>query len=163
MPKVVEANVTDRTWMSMSLQSLAKIFVSGLVVGLAMYALYLVLERFVFGPILCKEVAGFATCDSKESFAGGAAIIVGSLAALVLLVRERVYRPLLVVLAVGLSLWGIFALIVTLPWVLAGIASAIIFGLAYALFAWLAQPINFIVAGLLVAVAVVVIRLVLSF
>lgn len=162
MPKVVEAETPGRAWVSMSWRSVFAVFVAGIITGLATYAMYVIFERFIFEPILCRDSAAIARCDSKDTLAGGAAMILGSLLGLVLMVRERVFRPLLVVLAVLISLWGVFTVTVNLPWFGAMVAVALATGLAYALFAWLAQPASFVVAAVLVVIAVALVRLVVG-
>lgn len=137
----------------MSVRTITNIFLYGLLVGVVTFGLYLLLERFVFEPILCRESAALARCGSKEAIASGASIALASLLGLVLLVRERVYRPILAILGVAISLWGVFALVAGLPVILAGFVSIILFAVAYVLFSWLVQPTSLLVS--VVAVAVV--------
>lgn len=151
--KVVEATDPHAAWATMSVRTITNIFLYGLLVGVLTFALFFVLERFVFEPILCRESAALARCDSKEAFASGAAIALASMAGLVLLVRERVYRPILAIIGVAISLWGVFALVATLPIILAAFVSVILFGVSYVLFSWLVQPTSFVVS--IVAVVVV--------
>jgi hypothetical protein len=131
----------------------AKIFVFGLLVGIVSFALYVGLDRFVFEPILCRENAALARCESKDEFAAGAAIVLGSLLGLFLLVRERVYRPILAILGIAVALWGVFGLVGVLPIVLAACVATLLFGLAYVVFSWLVQPTSLVVS--LVGVLVV--------
>ncbi len=153
MAKVIEAIDPHAAWATMSVQTLTRIFLYGLLVGVVSFALYVGLDRLVFEPILCRENAALARCESKEQFAAGAAIVLGSLLGLFLLVRERVYRPILAILGVAIGLWGIYALVGALPVVLAAIVSTILFALAYVLFSWLVQPTSLVIS--LVGVVVV--------
>lgn len=146
MAKVVEASDPHAAWATMSVKTIANIFLYGLLVGVITFALYLVLERYVFEPILCRESAALARCDSKEAIASGAAIILSSMLGLIMLVRERVYRPILAIIGIIISLWGVFALVAGLPVILAAIVSVILFAVAYVLFSWLVQPTSLMIS-----------------
>lgn len=153
MAKVIEASDPHAAWATMSVQTLTKIFMYGLLVGLVSFALYVGFDRFVFQPILCNENVALARCESKSEFAAGTAIVLGSLIGLFLLVRERVYRPILAILGVAVALWGIFALAGSLPIILSAAVVIVLFALAYVLFSWLVQPTSLMIS--LVGVAVV--------
>jgi hypothetical protein len=150
--KVIQAVDPHAAWTTMSIRTVAKIFAFGLLVGLVSFALYVGLDRFVFEPVLCRENAALARCESKEEFAAGAAIVVASFLGLFLLVRERVYRPILAIIGIAVALWGIFGLVGALPVVLAACVTALLFALAYVVFSWLVQP-----TSLLISIAGVVI------
>ncbi len=162
MAKVIEAVTPQTAWATMEWRKLLSIFVLGTLAGVVTYALYVLLLQFVFEPIMCRENSALARCESKEDFASVVAIIVGSTIGLILLVRERVYRPLLVIAAVALGLWGIFSLVAGMQWLVGTAVVALGFGLAYAAFAWLAQPVSFLVALICVTVLVAFTRLVLA-
>ncbi len=162
MAKIIEARDPRVTWVTMNWRAIISIGLIGLLVGVVTYALNLVLLNYVFEPIMCRESVMDARCGNKEGFASAVAIILGSMVGLVFLVRERVYRPLLVILAVGLSMWGVFSVVTAMPWLMATATIAIAFALSYMLFAWVVQPISLAVALALATVAVVAIRLVLT-
>lgn len=159
MAKVVEVNDPHVAWATMNVRTIANIFLYGLLVGVVTFALYLVLERWVFEPILCRESAALARCESKDSFASGVAIVLASMGGLVLLVRERVYRPILAIIGVAISLWGIFGLVAGLSVVLAAGVSVILFGVAYVLFSWLVQPTSLAISIISVVVVAALARL----
>lgn len=159
MAKVIEASDPHAAWATMSVQMLTRIFLYGLLVGVLSFALYVGLDRFVFEPVLCSESAALARCESKSEFSAGAAIVLGSLLGLFLLVRERVYRPILAILGVGIALWGVFALVASLPVVLAAVVATILFAVAYVLFSWLVQPTSLVVSLAGVIVVAVLSRL----
>ena len=68
------------------------------------------------------------------------------------------YRPLLVVLAMLISLWGIQDHASDAPWYGVIIAAAALLGISYGLYAWLARIRNFILAVVVTVVVVVLIR-----
>jgi len=144
--KVIEAIDPHAAWATMSVQTLTRIFLYGAIVGLTSFLLYIGLDRLVFDPILCREGAALARCESKDEFAAGTAIVLGSLLGLFFLVRERVYRPILAILGVAVALWGVYALLAQLPVVLAGLVATVLFALSYVLFSWLVQPTSLVVS-----------------
>lgn len=159
MAKVIEAIDPHAAWATMSVKTLANIFLYGLLVGAVTFGLYVGLERFVFEPILCTDSSALARCDSREEFANGIAIVVGSIIGLVLLVRERVYRPILAIIGIAVALWGLFGLLSSLPIVLAGFTGVVLFALAYVLFSWLVQPTSLVVSVVGVVVVAMLARL----
>lgn len=162
MAKVIEATEPQAVWATMSWRSLASIGVIGIIIGFVAYALNLVLLNFVFEPIMCRDSVALIRCGSKEAFASGVAIVLASMVGLIFLVRERVYRPLMVVLAVALAMWGVITLVASLPWLLATLVIVLAFALSYMLFAWLVQPVNLILAVVLAVLAIVAVRLVVT-
>lgn len=157
MAKIIEATDPHAAWATMSVTTLTRIFLYGLLVGVVSFAFYVGLDRFVFEPILCRESAALARCETKDEFAAGAAIVLGGLLGLFLLVRERVYRPILAIIGVTVALWGIFALVGSLPVLLAALVATLLFALSYLLFSWLVQP-----TSLLVSIAGVIVVSVLA-
>lgn len=147
---------------AMSRQDLARVFLTGLVVGVAIYALYIVLNRYVYTPTLCGEVGLLERCDNKESYAATMAMLLGGLGGLFAMVKLRVYRPLLIVILVSIALWGILELTTSLSWWMSALAVTMIVAAAYAAFAWLARIRSFYLAVGLSALLVVVVRLILS-
>lgn len=162
MAKMIEAVNPYATWTSMGRRSVLNVFLCGLIVGVATYLVYMLLERFVFQPIACNGPMAVVRCESSTAFSSGTAMVLGSLLGLVLLVRERVYRPILAILGVVIGLWGLLLVLATLPWFVAVLAAGIVFGLAYLLFSWLVQPTNFFVGLMSVVVVTVVCRVALS-
>lgn len=153
MAKVIQAVDPHAAWTTMSVRMVTKIFLFGLLVGIVSFALFVGLDRFVFEPVLCRENAALARCENKETFAAGTAIVLGSLLGLFLLVRERVYRPILAIIGIAISMWGIFGLVGTLPVFLAASVATLLFALAYVVFSWLVQPTSLVVS--LVGVVIV--------
>ena len=77
------------------------------------------------------------------------------------LARFRVYRPLLVVLTATVALWDLGTTILPMAWYWALLVGAVLFALAYTLFAWVSRIRNFILAVVVAVVMVVIVRFVL--
>ena len=162
MAKVIEATEPRLAWTIMSPLGTLNIALQGALVGVVTYALYLLLVNYVFTPILCNQANDVGRCDSAPAFAGAMAILIGSMLGLILLIRERVYRPLLAILGIVVGLWGVFGLVVNLPWIAAALIIVATFALAYALFSWLVQPASLMAGAVAVLVVAVLIRFILS-
>ena len=143
----------------MNMRTVLNIVLYGALVGLVTFLLYLILSKLVFEPILCRDTIALARCAAKNDFASGVAIILASLVGLFLLVRERVYRPILAIIGVCISLWGILAVVAVLPVVIAGFVTIILFGVSYLLFSWLVQPTSLVISVAGVAIVSLLARL----
>lgn len=146
----------------MSWLELGRIFIVGALIGLASAALYVMLDKYVLTPALCSTPEMAARCEAKPYFAGGIAMIVGAVMGLFALVQQRVYRPLLIILLATIGLWNTVLLLDALPLWTATIVTALIFGVAYCAFAWLAQIRNFIAASMVGVVLILLMRLIVS-
>ena len=144
----------------MSPRELLRIGVTGAATGALSVGLYALFYSVVFRTVLCRPQF-ITTCDQAPSYAAMVAVIVASLFGLIVLARMRSYRPLLVVLATAIALWGIQALATTLPWYWALVGMTVLVALAYALFAWIARLRSFVLAFVVTIVIVVVLRLII--
>lgn len=142
----------------MSVRELLGIVAGGAVIGLAVVGLYLLLNHFVFSAVLCRPQSP-ADCNQAPTYAMIVAQIVGVIAGIGVLVRLRVYRPLLVVLATLIALWTLQQLIGPFVWYGALAAGAVLFGLSYGLFAWVARIRSFILTLVITVVLVVIARI----
>ena len=136
------------------------IVATGVGVGLIVFVAAFLLNQYVFGSILCQGEA--ANCSDAPTYSMIVAMVIGALLGLVALVQTRVYRPLLVVLGATVGLWGLFALTADMAWYWGLLILVAMFGLAYALFAWIARIRAFVVALIVTIVLVVAMRLILS-
>ena len=130
-------------------------------VGLIVAGLYLLLDHFLFSAVLCRPQAA-AQCNQAPLYSHIIAMVVGAIAGLGGLVRLRVYRPLLIVLAATITLWGLHMLVDGMAWYWMILASVGLFALAYGLYAWLARVRNFIVSLVVMIIVVVVMRLLIA-
>lgn len=136
----------------------APFFIGLGVAGLAL-ALGFLLDTYVIGRITCGVGTSVVSCESSPAFSSAIGLIIACVVSLVLLVRQRVYRPLLVMLASLAVLWGIGA---TWPHTmnLFGIILAIVAGgLVFSLLSWLAQIRNFVISVVLIVVTVIALRM----
>jgi hypothetical protein len=146
-------------FISMSRRDVIDTLVCGAGVGLLIAVLYLLLNSFVFGAVLCRAQSS-ANCANAPHYAMIVAMVIGAIAGLVALARVRVYRPLFIVLFAAVSLWAANLLLSGYAWygvigVLLGLNA-----IAYLLFAWLARIRSFILASIIGIIVLVVVRLI---
>ncbi|MEO8691465.1 MAG: hypothetical protein ABI397_01625 [Candidatus Saccharimonas sp.] len=135
------------------------VMISGFAVGALVAVAYILLNKYVFGSVLCR-LEGSAECGKAPVYAEVTAQVIGIIIGVAALVRLRVYRPLLVILATAVTLWSLSALIGGVHWYESVIFGGVLFGLAYGLYTWLARIRSLILAITLILILVVVARLV---
>lgn len=133
----------------------------GMVTGVVGWLLYMAITEYFIVPVFCRSADAFAVCNNGGTIAWISAHIIALVAAVAVLARMAVYRPLLVVVAVLAALWSAHAWLGVLPWYQAISWQAILFALAFALFGWVARTVTFVPALVGLVVLVVTARLVL--
>ena len=141
----------------MPLRELMATIAVGVGVGLLVALVAYLMNTFVFGVVLCRPQSS-AECGQAPHYAAIVAMIVGAIAGVVALARLRVYRPLLIVIAATIALWGVSAMLSGITWYWSLAALAVIFGLVYGLFSWASRLRSFILAVVIVVVLIVAIR-----
>jgi hypothetical protein len=139
-------------------QHIIQIALLGAVLGAISWVGAFLAQHVVLMPLLCGAANSGACLDVANSSANAAAVIIG-IVGLLGLVRLSIYRPLLIVLAVVVSLWGMGGLTAKLQWYEALSWSVVLYAFCYLTFAWLVRPRSFAPTVALVVIAVVVIRL----
>jgi len=133
----------------------------GAVIGLLVWGLSLVIERYILTPVLCQGTQ-VLQCASVSQYAESAASIIGAGVGLFFLVRLQIFRPLLVVVAVTACLWGIIGQAALLPWYGIGLTAVLLYAAAYALFTWIARVRSFAMVVIVYVVLVAAVRVTLS-
>ena len=156
--RVVATNVEQiEPTVPMHGRELLTVFLSGVLAGALIVIAYYLLQNFVFSAVMCREGAA-GNCSDAPSYAMTVAMIIGSFAGLIALAQVRVYRPLVIILATAVSLWGFHALLGGMAWYWGLLIMAGLFGLTYMLFAWIVRLRSFLAAVVLAVVLVVLIR-----
>lgn len=71
----------------------AKVALTGAVIGIAVWGLAILLERFVLKSIFCGDPSA-AACTDIATYAGNIAAVIMAIIGVVVLVRLSVFRPL---------------------------------------------------------------------
>lgn len=139
----------------LSPQALIQVALLGTGIGLLYWLLTLLIRQVVFVPLFCGDPTN-NMCVGATGGAGVVALIAVTIVGLLGLVRFAVYRPLLIVLATTISLWGIANWTASMFW-LEGVAwTIVLFAVCYTVFTWLVRPRSF---GIAVALVVAVVLL----
>lgn len=146
------------TIIEQSRNTIFKIAGIGMLAGLLTYGVAWLLQHYVLKDLICN---GDATCADGVMFSGNIASIVISIFAVLLLVRVGSYRPLLIVIAAVVSLWGLSTWLQNLGDIESAIWYGVAFALTYTTFAWLARIRN-IPAMVISTVAVVLLLRIIS-
>jgi hypothetical protein len=140
-------------------QQLVQVAFLGAIAGAIAWVLTSLIYHAIMVPLYCSNASSVA-CGGSLGVAGGIAAVLAGIAGLLGLVRLSVFRPLLIVLGAVITLWGLSSWVGGLPWYQELAWSIMLTGLTYTAFAWLVRPRSFVVAAIIVFVAVVVARIV---
>lgn len=157
---MAEAN-TSPIYIPGERRSIIGVIITGLVVGLLGWMLSMAIQAWIIVPFFCRSTQTFSVCENGGTIGWVVAVIIVSILGLLSLVRTGVFRPLLVVLASLLALWGVSAWLGPLPWWQALLWHGALFAVAYALFAWVARLQSFLIALILTIVLIVLARVVI--
>ena len=151
------ASETRLNFVPMTWRELARIGAIGAVIGALSVGLYVLFHTYIFQAVLCHDQAN-AACGQAATYAAITTAFIASFVAVVVLAHIRVYRPLLIILAAILALWGIQSIVAVLPWYWALAGMIAVGALAYSLFAWIARIRSFILSAVVAIVIAVIIR-----
>ncbi|MDO8336009.1 MAG: hypothetical protein Q7T74_04505 [Candidatus Saccharibacteria bacterium] len=132
------ANFTRRTFIGVVLTAI----VASIVTLLLTFAI----DKVVLQPAICNaNEVGNCTQSAQISF--HIASVIAAILAVVMLLQASVYRPLLVALAVTISLWSIYGVFLAkAAWPLQLLILTILSILAYVAFTWLLRTYSLIIA-----------------
>ncbi len=141
-------------------QSLITAALIGLGVGILTWLISWFFQHVIFNSLICHSSA--ATCADNGNIAFNMAAVLMAIAGVVALVRSGIYRPVLVALGAIVSLWSLQDLLQGFVWFEALAWTAVLYALAYALFAWVLKIYNITIAVVLLIVLVVLARIAIA-
>ena len=136
--------------------------VVGLLVGFMVHVGTLGLQQYALDPLFCQQ-NNDQYCSSTGQIAAVLSIVVFHFLGLVALVRIGVIRPLLVVLATVVTLFGLHVWLGGQTWWMGALYSALLVGISYLYYTWINRMTLFPVALGLTIVSVIIARLLLSY
>ena len=98
------------------LMALARLLIVGMITGAAGWLLYLAIAHYFIDPVFCRTATTFAVCRNGGTIAWAAASIIVAGAAVAVLAKLAIYRPLLIVLGALVALWGAHAWLGGMVW-----------------------------------------------
>ncbi len=147
-------------FVTMTMGDLIRAMLTGAGVGLVSVGIFMLLNKFIFAAALCRD--GVQGCENAPLYSTIITVVISAIIGVVALAKAGIYRPLLVAVAAPVALWSLFAMLTGVFWVWALLVGALLFALAYGLFAWVSRIRTFIVSIILLIVLVIVVRLVLG-
>jgi len=132
----------------------------GLIVGLIVWAMGSLIEQYVLQVIFCQDAAN--ACQETKVYAVAMGAILGAGVGLFGLVKLRVLRPLLVVIAGMAGLWNLTPNLGEVPLYGIIVSHALLYAGLYMLLTWLARLRSMYVVLLLFIVVVVALRFALT-
>ena len=136
--------------------------VIGLAVGFLTYVSYLGMQQFVLDPIFC-QADNSRYCAATPAVSIVLSIIVFHFIGLVALVRASIIRPLLVVLASILTLYGFHLWFAGQSWWIGALYLGLLTGFSYLYYSWINRMSVFPVALGLTLISLVAIRLLVAY
>ncbi len=149
---------TQSIMTDMSPRQTVQVLLLGFIAGLVAAGATLLFSAFVFKTLPCVSEA----CGTGGQYAAVLASIISGATALFWLMRLQVFRPLLVVLAVTVGLWGISLYTLGMPWYAVLAISGGLHAVAYGLFTWISRLRQFWVVIFLTILIVVALRFILA-
>lgn len=140
-------------------QQIIRVVAMGAIVGLLFWGISLFLHSSLLSPVLCAEKSKDA-CVESLSVSSGIATIITAVIGLLGLVRIGVFRPLLVVIAISVVLWGLGVWLQPLVWYEAMSWAMLLYGIQFITFTWLARFRASRPALIIIALVVLIARLI---
>lgn len=132
-----------------------QIALTGVGTGALFFILTYLIGHFVIEPIYCGSSLDAANCANSVGISGNIATILAGTVGLGVMVSLRVIRPIVVAVATAILLWGLSVWTNGLGWGEVVGWSALLYGLAYVLFAWICrynETLPVIIVAILVSV-----------
>jgi hypothetical protein len=135
------------------------LLLTGLVMGILYVGLAAAIQQYVIEPVYCQRVINVAICTNSQSVSGNIASIIVAVLSLVLLVRLRVFRPIVIIVASMVLLWGLSTWTAGLGIAEVLISSAILYALTFILVSWICRYVKTTPVLIVVALVVLTSRL----
>lgn len=131
-------------------------------IGLVYWLLTIFISQFIIDPLFCRSAVNALACSNSVELSGNIANILVATGALALLVRLRIVRPLVVVVATAVIVWGLAGWTEGLVWAEAAAWSILLFGLSYLLFSWISRYSRSTPVLIAVVLVVLIARIILA-
>ena len=153
--------ITDQEVVAESWAMWVRTVVLGAIIGLVFWVVSVLLARYVIEPLVCRQVVDAAMCTNATPIAGMITTVLVAVAGIVAMVRMGIARPIIVAVATAALLWDLSAWTQGLFWLEAVSWSIILYGLTFALFAWITRYASLLMTIILSILVVLVIRIAL--
>ena len=138
-----------------------RIALIGAAIGIVYWTLTFLVSHFIIDPLFCRSNVNALACTNSVELSGNITSILVATAGLAILVRMRVLRPLIVVVAVAVVSWGLAGWTNGIAWGEVAFWSALLYSLSYVLFSWISRYSRTMPVLISVAVVVIATRILL--
>lgn len=155
-------NGASTVYIPMGTKQIVLVAIWGIVAGLLVWGLTYVFEAYVLKTLLCGETDAL-TCASASQYGEMIATVITAAISLFVLVKLQVFRPLLVVIAAVVSLWGLIGIIGDLPMYMVALSAAGLYLVSYLAYTWITRLRLFWLVAVLLILLIIAIRVILTF
>ncbi|HRN90771.1 MAG TPA: hypothetical protein PLZ58_02270 [Candidatus Saccharibacteria bacterium] len=155
MAKVIKEETIQAQVIS-PIYSAWRITAVGAALGAVYWGLTALIDYFIITPVFCRSAGNTTVCLNSVSVSGDIATILVAVIGIAIMIRLRIMQPLIIAVASAAVLWGLGGWTNGLAWGEIVAWSALLYGLAYLLFSWIARY-NRIVPVLVYIVAIILI------
>lgn len=159
MPQEPDTYAPDtEVYLPIDHMEVARLAILGVVVGILVPLFALLIANYFIGPVFCRSADSFSVCSSGGVLAHHISAVIVGMMAVALLANWGVFRPLLVVVAVTIAMWGLQKYLGPMGsgnWTEYFAFSAALHGIGYVAFYWLLRLKSFPISVLLTGVGVV--------
>ncbi len=135
---------------------------TGAGLGLVYWVMTYLVGHFIIDQLYCGNSVSAITCSNSTSISGNIADILVAAIGLVVMVRMRVFRPIIIAVASAILLWGLAGWTEGLWFLEAIVWSVLLFALCYLMFSWVGRYARSTAVLIAVLVIVVIGRIVLA-
>lgn len=153
----IPAPEVKKQFIDMRPNTFVQVMLLGVGVGLAAWLLTTAIDHLIVRALVCGGAS--VACGGASAIAGNVSLILVSIAGLLGLIRLGTYRPLLVVIASAVILWGLANVTFGMMWYESLAWTMLLFGITYATLSWLVRPRLFFWAIVLIIAVVAAARL----
>lgn len=107
--------------------------------GLIYWILTYLVSHFIIDQLFCGNSANAITCSNSIGISGNIADILVAAIGLVVMVRMRIFRPIIIAAASAILLWGLASWTEGLWFLEATFWSILLFTLCYLMFSWIGR------------------------
>lgn len=133
----------------------------GVGLGVLFFILTLVMEHYVINPLNCHFNSAGTACSDSLGVSGSIASVLVAIIGTGTLIRFRIARPVIISIAAAVLLWGLASWTNGLLWIEELTWSAVLYGLSYALFSWVARYSRGLTVIVTISLIVLVARVIL--
>lgn len=153
--------ITDQQANAESLAMWVRTIVLGALLGILFWLLSTLIGHYVIEPLYCRQALNATLCTNSTEISGNIAAVLVAVAGVIAMVRIGAARPIVIAVATAALLWDLAAWTQGLFWLEAIAWGVLLYGLTFALFAWITRYASLLVTLIITVLIVIIIRIAL--